>query len=114
MDNMTILITSIAAAAVGIGLFWFVIPQTALLLSKVVEKSARMDQSQKFRIINVLETIHSGPPEKTVHKSTRFLMIAFVALLGLQHYLLFTGNGGGAQIIVIGMFAMLAVHIARD
>ena len=111
---MTILITSIAAAAVGVVLFWFVFPQTALLLSKAVENSARMDRFQKLRIINVLETVHSGPPENKVDKGAPFLSITFLALLGLQHYFLFTGNGGGAQIIVMGMFAMLVVHIARD
>lgn len=109
---MAILMTSIAATAVGIGLFWFVLPHIALWLTKVVEKSDRIDRFQKLRMINVLETIHSGPPEKNVNQGTRFLSITFIALLGLQHYFLFTGNGGGAQIVVIGMFAMLAVHLA--
>jgi hypothetical protein len=111
---MTILMTSIIAAIVGIILFWFVVPHTAVWLTKVVENSARMDRFQKLRIINVLETASSGPSENRVNKGTWFLSITFLALLGLQHYFLFTGNGGGAQIVVIGMFAMLAVHVGCD
>ena len=83
-------------------------------MTKVVEKSAGMDRFQKLRVINVLENIHSAPPQNQANKNTQVLSITFLVLLGLQHYFLFTGNGGGAQIVVIGMFAMLAVHIASD
>lgn len=105
---------SLGAAVVGIALFWFVLPHTALWLTKVVENSVRMDYFQKLRIINVLEVIHSGPSENKAKNSSPFLMVSFFVLLGLQHYFLYTGNGSSAQIVIIGMFVLLAVHVASE
>ncbi len=111
---MMLLQISFGAAVVGIALFWFVLPQTALWLTKVVQNSVRMDDFQKLRIINALETVHSGPAQNGVKNGSQFLMVSFFVLLAIQHYLLYIGNGSSAQIIVIGMFVLLAVHVASE
>ncbi|MEJ2708430.1 MAG: hypothetical protein P8074_12515 [Anaerolineales bacterium] len=110
---MSVVITPIVAAVVGLLLMIVVIPKVSKLLIQRVENNPSMSTFQKFRLVNFLETLANGSPSSHT-RGASFLSLFFLFLIGLQHFFLYIGNGTGAKMIVVGMFVMLVVYLLQE
>jgi hypothetical protein len=110
---MSIVITPIVAAVVGLLLMIVVIPKISKLLIRRVENNPGISTFQKFKLVNFLEMLAEGSPGSRT-KGASFLSLFFLFMLALQHFFLYIGNGTGAKMIVTGMFVMLVIYLLQE
>ena len=108
---MTTIYTFIGATVVGILLFTVILPRVLKRLEGKVLQAKKLDEELKENILGLLHDMIEGKANRKPKAGEWVLQLIFLFLLGLQIYLLHTGQGSGARIVMIGMFVLFTVHV---